>query len=315
MLEHPDRADRVERTVANVAIVLVPDLDAVGKSRIGDRLLGPLGLAARERHADRSNAVVRRGVQDHPAPPAAHVEQPHPRLEPELAAHELVLLGLRVLERDVRAGRSHTAHEYVIEADRAPSGRRRSRRRSGARSRPRPVPRVADAAEAGLGRDRGRRPVRASDEPARPSTSAHCRAPNARRSGIRSRSAASAAYRSPSTSSSPETYARPSPSSPGAVTRRRNTSGERTRSVAGASAGPSRLPSYARTAIGRSGPRTASRARATVTVPGYGGCRLPAGSFSAFAVARGREQDLRDEVRAHTSFSRSARGSSPWPGT
>lgn len=37
------------------------------------------------------------------------------------------------------------------------------------------------------------------------------------------------------------------------VTRRRKTLGERTRSVASASAGPTRLPSYARTAIGDRG--------------------------------------------------------------
>ena len=45
VLEHPDRADRVERTVADVAVVLVPDLDPVGESGLGGGLLGPLGLS------------------------------------------------------------------------------------------------------------------------------------------------------------------------------------------------------------------------------------------------------------------------------
>src|SRR4029453_18598836 len=124
-------------------------------------------------------------------------------------------------------------------------------------------------------------------------------------------SAATAEKRSPSTSSSPDTYARPRPSSPGAVIRRRNTTGERTRSVAGASAGPHRLPSYARTAMGRSGPRTASRARATVIVPGYGRYALRARAGSALAAGGGREQDLRDEVRAHAEVARDLLGRQP----
>src|SRR4029453_11343505 len=52
VLEHPDRADRVERPVGDVAVVLVPDLDAVDQAGLRDRLLSPVGLAPRGRHAD-----------------------------------------------------------------------------------------------------------------------------------------------------------------------------------------------------------------------------------------------------------------------
>ena len=51
---------------------------------------------------------------DHAAPAAADVEQSHARLEPELAADELVLRRLRG-PRDRRRAVGHTAHEYVIE--------------------------------------------------------------------------------------------------------------------------------------------------------------------------------------------------------
>src|SRR2546430_7011745 len=47
---------------------------------------------------------------------------------------------------------------------------------------------------------------------------------------------------------------------------RRSAAGERICSVAGASAGPSRLPSYASIAIGRSGPRSCSRSVASCGV-------------------------------------------------
>ena len=45
------------------------------------------------------HAVVLGRVEHHAAPPAPDVEQPHPGLEAELAADELVLVRLRVLER------------------------------------------------------------------------------------------------------------------------------------------------------------------------------------------------------------------------
>ena len=74
---------------------------------------GQVGLAGRQRDADGADAVVLGRVQHHAAPAAADVEQPHARLEPELAADELVLGRLRVLERVV--GSRQTAHEYVID--------------------------------------------------------------------------------------------------------------------------------------------------------------------------------------------------------
>ena len=43
--------------------------------------------------------MVLGSVEEHAAPAAADVEQAHPRLEPELPADQLVLVGLRLLER------------------------------------------------------------------------------------------------------------------------------------------------------------------------------------------------------------------------
>src|SRR5262245_15670767 len=84
------------------------------------------------------------------------------------------------------------------------------------------------------------------------------RALGARRTfGRRSRSA-SRAQIGPLMSRSPATYARANPSSPGEVMTLDRASGVRTTSVAGASSGPERLPSYASTASGRSPPKTSS---------------------------------------------------------
>ena len=59
VLEHADRADRVERAVVHVAVVLHADLDAVVEPGVVHRAPRPLGLALRERDADRVHAVVR----------------------------------------------------------------------------------------------------------------------------------------------------------------------------------------------------------------------------------------------------------------
>src|SRR5579883_786425 len=69
---------------------------------------------------------------------------------------------------------------------------------------------------------------------------------------------ASSSKMSPSTSASPDTYALAAPSSPGAQSSRRSALGEEMTSRAGASSGPSRLPSQKRTPRGPPGPVRAS---------------------------------------------------------
>ena len=104
----------------DVAVVLQADLDLVGQARLGDPLLGQLGLAPGDRDADRLDPVVLGGVQHHAAPAAAHVEQAHARLQAQLAADQLVLVGLRLLQRvgrvvehRARVGQAGPEHEPV----------------------------------------------------------------------------------------------------------------------------------------------------------------------------------------------------------
>ena len=104
VLEHADGADGVERSVDDVAVVLHADLDAVGEPGLAYRRARPLRLTRRQRDADRGRTVLARGVDDHAAPAAADVEQAHPRTQTELAAHQLVLGGLRGFERGVGSG-------------------------------------------------------------------------------------------------------------------------------------------------------------------------------------------------------------------
>ena len=96
------------------------------------------------------------------------------------------------------------------------------------------------------------------------------------------------AKRSPSTSRSPATNARASPSSPGAQRIRRTASADRTRRVPRASSGPSALPSQNSTRTGDPVPTSASRSGAAVaaTVPGAGaGPGTGAGSGPGDALA------------------------------
>ena len=92
---------------------------------------------------DGPHAVVAGGVERHAAPAAADVEQPHARLEAELAADQLVLVGLgllervgRVVEHGARVGHARAQHhpvevvgDVVVVAD----GRRVAGPASGAR--------------------------------------------------------------------------------------------------------------------------------------------------------------------------------------
>jgi hypothetical protein len=108
VLGEPDRADRVELVLLDVAVVQVTHLGQLGEAGLGDGLLGPLGLAPRERHTQRAHAVVARGVHHHAAPPAAHVEQAHPGAQADLAGDQVVLGELSLFQGGVRA-RVHRA--------------------------------------------------------------------------------------------------------------------------------------------------------------------------------------------------------------
>ena len=117
MLEHPDRADRVEWAVGNVTIVLQPYLDRVLESRGGDGTTGVFVLGARDRDPHGANAVVLGRVDHHATPPTADIEQAHPWRQPQLAAHQFVLVLLCLLERVVvarerRAGVGHRWAEH-----------------------------------------------------------------------------------------------------------------------------------------------------------------------------------------------------------
>ena len=122
VLGQPDRGDRVEAGLLDVAVVHEPHLGEVVEPLLLDRLLRPRRLLARQRDAERLDAVLPRGVPDHAAPAAADVEQPLAGLEVELAGDQVVLLGLRLLERRVlgrvdRAGVGHRrAEDELVEA-------------------------------------------------------------------------------------------------------------------------------------------------------------------------------------------------------
>src|SRR6266446_2673349 len=119
VLGQPDRADRVEAGLGDLAVVQMPHLGEVLKARLLDRPLGPQGLLLGQRDAKRSHAVVACRVHDHAAPAAAHVEQPHPGRQPDLPGHQVELVFLRLLQtrpcvRIARAGIGHRGAEHPV---------------------------------------------------------------------------------------------------------------------------------------------------------------------------------------------------------
>ena len=253
VFEHADRGDGVELLAVQVPVVLVPDLHPVLEAGLPHALVGPVHLLVAEGDADHPGVMVAGGVDGHRPPPAPHVEQPGPGapVEPELAADQLVLGRLGLLEgggrRDepgARVGPARAQHQLVevvahvvVVADRPGV----------------PGRRVDPTGGTGLlGRWRQRAP-RAPEPAGGPTVAAsRVRASTRRRSrGDASRRAVSTSKMSPSIESSPATNARASPSSPGAHTIRRMASGEWTSTVPTASTVPpgwSALPSQNRNA-------------------------------------------------------------------
>jgi hypothetical protein len=109
VLEHRDRADRVERSIGHVAVVLVPDLDAVGEPGVGDRLLGPLGLRSRERHADRRTPWRAAACMAIPPPPQPKSSRRIPGESPSFRHTSSYFAAWA--SSSVTSGRCHTAHE------------------------------------------------------------------------------------------------------------------------------------------------------------------------------------------------------------
>ena len=119
VLGQPDRADRVELALGHVAVVEVADLGQPAEALLLDGPLRPGGLLRGQGHAERLDAVLPGGVPDHPAPAAAHVEQPHPRAQAQLPRYQVVLVGLGFLEgrigpRVTGAGIGHRRAEHPL---------------------------------------------------------------------------------------------------------------------------------------------------------------------------------------------------------
>ena len=76
---HADRADHVERTVIDLAVVLDPDLDEIVEPGLGHTSSGVLRLFVADRHPDDACSVVLRGVHRHRPPTTSDVEQPRRR--------------------------------------------------------------------------------------------------------------------------------------------------------------------------------------------------------------------------------------------
>ncbi len=85
----------------HVAVVHEPHLGQVVESLFLDLVLRPRGLLAGQGHAQRLDAVLLRGMPNHSAPAAPHVEQSMTGLEAELAGDQVVLLELGLLQRRI----------------------------------------------------------------------------------------------------------------------------------------------------------------------------------------------------------------------
>ena len=102
VLDHPDRGDLVVAGVGRqVAHVEVLDPTALAESERRDALGGVVGLGARQGDAVGADAVVLGGPDGEAAPAAADVEQALVAAQAQLAADQIELVGLGLLERAV----------------------------------------------------------------------------------------------------------------------------------------------------------------------------------------------------------------------
>ncbi len=101
MLEHADR-DKGVALPADVAVVLLDELDTTGQPCHPRAVSGVVGLLARDGERANRHAVVPRHVQRQGAPPAAGFDDPLIGAQPELAAHVVQLGPLGVLQRHLR---------------------------------------------------------------------------------------------------------------------------------------------------------------------------------------------------------------------
>ena len=137
VLEHADAGDLVEvrraEALLEFAIIELQDLDAIRQSGVRDTFACQFELAVRQRDADRVHAVVLGGVQGQPAPAAADVEEAFAGAQTQLAADQVELGELRVLQRV--AGVAEVGARVHHERVEPEPGRSRCRRRSDAGSR------------------------------------------------------------------------------------------------------------------------------------------------------------------------------------
>src|ERR687898_653737 len=87
---------------------------------LSKRPSGDTSACRQSKYSANLASVVLGGVEHHAAPAATHIEQAHPRPQVELAADELVFVGLRLLqhvggfvEHRARVGEARAEHEPV----------------------------------------------------------------------------------------------------------------------------------------------------------------------------------------------------------
>ena len=117
VLRHADARDRVERLIAELAVVGHADLDALGQPGVGNALARELSLRRRERDAGHAHPVLTRGVDRKAAPAAADIEHTLTRSQLELRRDQVELRALRFLERRcaARKDRAAVGHRLVEE--------------------------------------------------------------------------------------------------------------------------------------------------------------------------------------------------------
>ncbi len=117
VLDHADAGDRIEAFLAQVAVIHHPELDPVVHSGLARQLLRQLRLRLRERDAPDRGAVLARGVDRQASPAAADVEHALAGLQLELAADQLQLGALGVLQglRPWLEQRTAVGHRLVQE--------------------------------------------------------------------------------------------------------------------------------------------------------------------------------------------------------
>ena len=108
------KAAVVSWLAAEVAVILQTNFDSVAQTALGGARSDELMLLGRQRDTGGAHAVAVCRMQDQRSPAAADIEQTHARFDAKLAADQIQLCGLRIMQGLARVGEIRRGVSHVV---------------------------------------------------------------------------------------------------------------------------------------------------------------------------------------------------------